>query len=90
VLVSNSSYSTKILHNCIEVIAVTTEGVTVREILYKTLKEVLSASKAKIDYYNVLGVSPNSSYEEIKKSYQRKVLEYHPDKSKDTQVISLP
>ena len=33
------------------------------------------------DYYKVLGVHPDASVEEIKRSYRRLVLKYHPDKN---------
>ena len=37
----------------------------------------------KRDYYDVLGVSKNASTEEIKKSYRKQALQWHPDRNKD-------
>ena len=37
---------------------------------------------SKRDYYEVLGITRNSSEEEIKKAFRRLALEYHPDRNK--------
>src|SRR3990170_3353499 len=38
---------------------------------------------AKSDYYDILGVTKNSSADEIKKAYRKQALEWHPDRHKD-------
>ena len=38
---------------------------------------------AKRDYYEVLGISKDASEEDIRKSFRKKALDYHPDRNKD-------
>ncbi len=43
---------------------------------------------AKEDYYQLLGVEKNASDAEIKKSYRRLAMKYHPDRNKDDSGVS--
>ena len=38
---------------------------------------------SKRDYYDVLGLSRGASEEEIKRTFRKLALEYHPDRNKD-------
>lgn len=37
----------------------------------------------KRDYYEILGLSKDSSVEDIKKTYRKLALQYHPDRNKE-------
>ena len=42
----------------------------------------------KSDYYDILGVSKNTSADEIKKAYRKQALEWHPDRHKDDKEVA--
>jgi curved DNA-binding protein CbpA len=42
---------------------------------------------SKINYYNILKVNKQSSLEDIKKSYKKLAVKYHPDKGGDPEIF---
>jgi len=57
----------------------------------RRVSALMESSKwdTKLSYYEILSVNPGSSYEDIKRSYQEKLLTTHPDKLV-TNANSLP
>ena len=44
-----------------------------------------SKQRKKKDYYRILGVKENATYDQIKKAYRRAALRWHPDKNTDSE-----
>ena len=42
-----------------------------------------------MDYYNILNISNYASEDEIKKSYRKLALKYHPDKGGDPEHFKI-
>jgi molecular chaperone DnaJ len=40
------------------------------------------------DYYKILGLSPDAQLTEIKKSYRRLAMQYHPDKNEENKIAA--
>lgn len=41
------------------------------------------------DYYSILGVDRNANQDDIKKSYRKLALKWHPDKNKDPEAVDM-
>lgn len=58
-----------------------------KPLIYQTTEEVLIAVDFK-DYYNILGIEPDASPEDIKRTYKKLARKYHPDVSDDPDAQS--
>jgi curved DNA-binding protein CbpA len=49
------------------------------------LKPSMTKKKVKsTDFYNIMGIEPDATPEQIKKAYRKKALQLHPDKRGNT------
>lgn len=47
-----------------------------------------TVSHKKSTYYDILGISPRASFDDVKQAYRRLALEWHPDRNRGNQVIA--
>lgn len=47
----------------------------------------MNSTSENTEYYQILGISPRSSIDEVKKAYNKKVKVMHPDKGGDPEEV---